>query len=101
MVRFIAFDFILRIILAGVVRVAFIIKIRHVYFHDFSGYVPCLRVPLHVVAHFKFFHRVVGLSGFTFFKDKRLPVFGGKNLGQMRLVLLSVGGSSGFGNFGC
>lgn len=40
MIRFITFDFILRVIRAGVMRITFVIKIACVYFYDRTGNTP-------------------------------------------------------------
>lgn len=50
MVRFIAFDFVLRIVFSGVMGMPLIVKIARVDFDDRPGYAARLRVPAHVIA---------------------------------------------------
>jgi hypothetical protein len=50
----VALDLVLRIVLAGVVRVPFIVEILGVDLDDAAGHVSGLRVPAHVIAGLEF-----------------------------------------------
>ena len=52
-IRFVALDLILRVILARMVDVSFIIHILRVYFHNPAADAPRLRVPGYVIANFE------------------------------------------------
>ena len=54
MVRLVAFDFILGLVFAGVVRISFVRKIRRMDFNDDAGYIPRFGVPPYMIANFKF-----------------------------------------------
>ena len=49
------FDFVLPVILTGVVDVPLIINVSYVHFDNYSAHVPSLRVSSHVIANFLFF----------------------------------------------
>ena len=49
-VALVTLDFILRLVLAGVMRVAFVGNVRGVFFDNRSADVPRLRVPHHAIA---------------------------------------------------
>lgn len=53
MVRLVALDLILRIILAGVVRVPLVVEVFRMHLDDLAADVPGLRVPGDVIAGFK------------------------------------------------
>ena len=52
-VRLVALDFILRIILARVVRISFVIEIFGMNLDDLAADMPGFRVPGHVIADFE------------------------------------------------
>jgi hypothetical protein len=54
MIRLVALDLVLRILLARMVDVSFVIHILPVNFHNPAGDVPGLGVPGHVIAYFEF-----------------------------------------------
>ncbi len=54
MLAFVTFNFVLRLIRAGVVRVAFVLKIFCVNFNNGAADVACFGVPCYVVSFFKF-----------------------------------------------
>ena len=61
-VGFIAFDFVLGIILVGVMGVALIVKVGYMHFHYFPGHVSRLGVPLYMVTHFECLFHYADLS---------------------------------------
>jgi hypothetical protein len=52
-VRLVALDLILRVILARVMSVAFVVYILSVHLHDRSADPTGFRIPAHVIANFK------------------------------------------------
>lgn len=54
MLAFVTFNFVLWFIRAGVVRVAFVLKIFCVNFNNGAAHVACFGVPCYVVSFFKF-----------------------------------------------
>jgi hypothetical protein len=48
--RFIAFDFVLRIVLARVVDMAFVVHVFGVDLDDFAPHPPCFRIPADMIA---------------------------------------------------
>jgi hypothetical protein len=72
MISFIAFYFILGIIITSMVRISFIIKISGMDFNDGTGYMTHLRIPFYMVANFEFmFHRIAsfGAEPFSMFNN--------------------------------
>jgi hypothetical protein len=54
MIRFITFDFILRIFRRRVMRVTFVIKVTSMYFDDCAGNPSRFGVPAYLITHFEF-----------------------------------------------
>lgn len=54
MVCFIALNFILRIFFAGMMRIAFVVKIFFVHFHNSTGHMARFWIPGDMVADLKF-----------------------------------------------
>ena len=52
-VGLVALDFILRIFLAGVVRISFVVDIFYVHLDDLAADMSGLRIPCHVIADFE------------------------------------------------
>jgi hypothetical protein len=50
---FIAFDFVLRLIFAGVMNVAFVIHVLAVHAHDLAADPAGFRIPAHAIADFE------------------------------------------------
>ena len=53
MLRCVAFDFILRVILCSMMSVTLVIKIFCVHLNDLATNVPSFRVPCHMITNFK------------------------------------------------
>jgi hypothetical protein len=49
----VALDFVLRLVRAGTVNVAFVINVSSMDFDDFSAHPPGFRIPAHVIADFE------------------------------------------------
>ncbi len=63
MIRFISFDFILRIRFRGVMCIAFVSEVPGMHFDDRAGNSPRLGVPAYFIACFKFYcHNEISLS---------------------------------------
>src|SRR6185312_2224476 len=52
-VGLVALDLVLRIILAGVMGMAFVVGVPGMHLHDMAAHVARLRVPTHMVTHFE------------------------------------------------
>ena len=55
MIRFIAFDFVLRLIGIGMMAVSFVVDVVRVNPDNPAADAPGLGIPAHVIAHFEFF----------------------------------------------